>query len=307
MVAGISNLTELTDICIGECPELKELPILAGLSCLEMIAFYSCEKLHNIILPTTLIKLTVQNLYRGSQMLTAIENLTELEELSICESPELEELPSFAKLNRLKMIAINSCEKLQNLTLPTTLIDLRVQQCRELPILGRLSCLKSIIVNSCKSLKNIEGIQELQALEAIQFLYCSKAAIQYCVPKLKRLPSGFIQVVGRAADRVEANLKTGLLSEAYLPRSDIWRSPRAIIIICCVVVVSSSPPPHTINESFKDSTWKFKLRQGEWIITTIITHQNYERLYWQFPILSEQGMLTKLCAWNVRKGENWRI
>ncbi|GLJ34636.1 hypothetical protein SUGI_0696650 [Cryptomeria japonica] len=181
MVAGIGNFTKLTDICIGECPELKELPSLARLSCLKMIAIYSCEKLHNIILPSTLVKLTVQNLYRGSQTLTAVENLTELEELSICESPELEELPSLARMSRLKMIVIDSCEKLHNIILPTTLIKLTVRRCRglcmlagisnltkltdicigecpelkELPILAGLSCLEMIAIDSCEKLHNI--------------------------------------------------------------------------------------------------------------------------------------------------------
>ncbi|GLJ34634.1 hypothetical protein SUGI_0696630 [Cryptomeria japonica] len=68
MVAGTGHLTKLTDMCIGDCPELEELPILAGLSRLEMIAIYSWDKLHNIIQPTTLIKLIVQKLYRGSQI-----------------------------------------------------------------------------------------------------------------------------------------------------------------------------------------------------------------------------------------------
>ncbi|XP_057813977.2 uncharacterized protein LOC131027892 [Cryptomeria japonica] len=274
MVAGNDNLTKLSDICIGECPELEELPILAGLSCLEMIAIYSCDKLHNIILPTTLIKLTVQKLYRGSQMLSAIKNLTGLEELSICESPELEELLRFSKLNRLKMIAINCCDKFHNIRLPTTLIELRVQGCRELSILGRRSCLKSIIFESCQRLDNIQGIRALGSLEAIQFLYCSNAVIHDCIPKLKRVPSTFIQVVGKAADGAKPNLNPGLLSEPYLRHSVICLSPGAIVIDCGVGVVSNSASLHTINESFENSTWKFNLRQGEWIITRISSRQN---------------------------------
>lgn len=122
------------------------------------------------------------------------------------------------------------------------------------------------------------------------------------------MPSAFIQVVGRAAEGAESNLNPSLISEAYLYQSDIWHSMSAIIICSVVVVdVNNSVPGHTINESLEDSTWKFNLRQGEWIITTIITHQNYRLLYKQFDNLSKQGIMKKWCAWGVNKCEDWRI
>ncbi|GLJ34629.1 hypothetical protein SUGI_0696510 [Cryptomeria japonica] len=98
-----------------------------------------------------------------------------------------------------------------------------------------------------------------------------------------------------------------VLSEAYLRHSDIWLSPRAIVIVCGVVVVSNSASLHTINESFEDSTWKFNLRQGDWIITRIISRQNYGRLYRQFHILSMRGIMKTWCEWGVKEGEDWRI
>lgn len=255
-------------------------------------------------------------------MLSAlIDNLTKLEDLSICECPEVEELPSFAKLSNLKMIAINSCEKLHNITLPTTVIELTVQGCRELhrvaiserpkvgelPILARMYCLKSISIDSCEKLENIEGTEELQELEAIQFLYCSNAGIQNCITKLKRMPSAFIQVVGRAANGAQSNLNPFSLSEAYLCHSDDWQSVSAMIM-CCVVVVTSSTPFHTINESLKHFMCKFNLRQGGWIITTITSSQTiYRRLDREFSDLRKQGIMMKWSAWGVKKGEDWRI
>ncbi|GLJ33364.1 hypothetical protein SUGI_0671230 [Cryptomeria japonica] len=47
-VAGTSDLMELRELIIYDCPDLEELPSFARLSCMERIAIHSCEKLQNI-------------------------------------------------------------------------------------------------------------------------------------------------------------------------------------------------------------------------------------------------------------------
>ncbi|GLJ34569.1 hypothetical protein SUGI_0695320 [Cryptomeria japonica] len=303
MVAGSGNLT---DMCISECPLIEEFSILSGLSCLKMIVIDSCDKLQRISLPTTLINLTVRRC-RELKMVSGSGNLTELTDMCIDECPLIEELPILAGQRALKMIVIDSCDKLRSITLPTALHKLRVRSRRELSILCRLGCLQNVVIEPCERQKNIAVIEELRASEAVLFRYCSNAAIQDCIPKLKDLPSTFIQLLGRVADGAKSNLNPCLLSEAYLRHEDIWRSPSEIIILCAMIEVSSSSPVHTINKSSKDSTGKFKLPEGESIITTIINHQNYGRLNWQYDILSKLGIMKKWCVWGVTKGEDWRI
>ncbi|XP_059065278.1 disease resistance protein Roq1-like isoform X1 [Cryptomeria japonica] len=310
-VSEISGLASLKDLIISNCGQLELDLRLEDMDSLQTIIFDCCSKIKSFLL-------------NNCQNLKRVSGNFDVDSISICGCHELEELSisDCPGLSCVEKIYIESCDKLQNITLPTTLIELKIQLCRELQrvaisafpevgrlsVLARLSCLKSITIDSCEKLKNIEGVQDLQALEIIQLLYCSYAAINDCIPKLKRMPSAFIQVVGRAAEGAESNLNPSLISEAYLYQSDIWHSMSAIIICSVVVVdVNNSVPDNTINESLEDSTWKFNLRQGEWIITTIITHQNYRLLYKQFDNLSKQGIMKKWCAWGVNKCEDWRI
>ncbi|GLJ34570.1 hypothetical protein SUGI_0695350 [Cryptomeria japonica] len=182
-LSGISCLKNLVELAISECEQLEldlHLELMDSLQkitfdgCGKMIVIDSCEKLQSILLPTTLIKLTVQRC-RELRMVTGIGNLTKLTDMCIGECPELEELPILAGLSCLKMIVIDSCEKLQSILLPTKLINLTVRKCRklkmvagtgclcigecpeleELPILTGLSCLKTIVIDSCEKLQSI--------------------------------------------------------------------------------------------------------------------------------------------------------
>ncbi|GLJ35013.1 hypothetical protein SUGI_0704480 [Cryptomeria japonica] len=175
----MEDLTEFIELYISECPELEDIPSLAQANHFERININSCDKLHNITLPKTLNKLTVQYC-RGLQRIVGMFKLKELRELSIRECPELKELSIFdcLGLKYLEMIHIDSCEKLQNRTLPTRLLKLGLQHCKYFPritgmddltelcisegeeidvfpTLARLSCLIKIKINSCQNLDNI--------------------------------------------------------------------------------------------------------------------------------------------------------
>ncbi|GLJ21575.1 hypothetical protein SUGI_0400440 [Cryptomeria japonica] len=125
MMEGIGNLTKLTKKSISECPELEELPIIARLSCLESINIDSYENLHNITLPTTVIKLTV-HFCRKLQLVAGAGNPTKLADMVIFECPKLEKLSNPSEMCFLESISIDHCKRLKNITLPTTLIKLRV-------------------------------------------------------------------------------------------------------------------------------------------------------------------------------------
>ncbi|GLJ07135.1 hypothetical protein SUGI_0059480 [Cryptomeria japonica] len=381
-LAGIGNLTKLTDLCIGECPELEELPSLARLCCLETLNINSCEKLHTIQLPRTLIKLIVQRC-RELETILGMDYLKNLKELCISECPELEEIRLFR------------CQKLQKLTLPTTLKSLHLQDCTELKTVSEIShlknlvqliisrcwqlelelrlegmnslqkitidecmALKSILLKQCKNLKRVSlccyfnvarlsvcdcpelefinlggesswesiciyscekleeiaGIEELHGSGAIQLLYCNNASIQDCIAMLQSVPSDYLLIMSRAGDGAKSNLNPSLFSEGFfcadevsMCRQDLfkWLGSTSAIIICAVVEINSST--HLSLEQFLST---FYLREGELIITTVITDQS-DKMFRKFnkefeDVLIEHGLIKKWCACAVKKGLVWR-
>ncbi|XP_057834194.2 disease resistance protein Roq1 isoform X2 [Cryptomeria japonica] len=122
-VSGSADPLKLRELIIRQCPELEEVPSLARLSCMEKIEIDSCDKLQNITLPTALITLSVQRC-TYLQRVVGSSDLIKLTELIITGCPELEEVPSLSRLSCMEKIHIDFCDKLQNITLPTTLITL---------------------------------------------------------------------------------------------------------------------------------------------------------------------------------------
>ncbi|GLJ43802.1 hypothetical protein SUGI_0911870 [Cryptomeria japonica] len=224
-IEGMVDLTKLTVLVIEQCPALEELPSVAGMNCLRQIQIASCEKLQNIILPTTIAKLWVESC-RDLQRIGGIGDLTKLTNLIIKQCPALEELPSVAGMNCLRQIKIGSCEKLQNIILPTTIAKLWVESCRdlqriegigdltkltflvikqcpaleELSNLARMICLERILIGSCEKLQNIilpttigklwvESCRNLQRIEGIAELTKLKELVIEQCPAFEQLPS----------------------------------------------------------------------------------------------------------------------
>ncbi|GLJ33402.1 hypothetical protein SUGI_0671950 [Cryptomeria japonica] len=221
-VAGTGELTKLTRLIIAHCPKLEELPILPRVSCLKQIEISSCEMVRNITLPTTVIELCVQ-MCRDLQRIAGTGDLTKLTRLIIAHCPMLEELPSLCRVSCLEQIVIDSCGKLNNITLSTIVIKLSVQTCRdlqrvagtgdlpkqyindcsqleELPSPSRASCLEKIEIDCCEKLENITLPTTLISLSARSCIGLQRVAatgdltnltrliIAYC-PKLEELPS----------------------------------------------------------------------------------------------------------------------
>ncbi|GLJ33346.1 hypothetical protein SUGI_0670840 [Cryptomeria japonica] len=164
-VEGIDDRPKLAKLIIKECPELEELPSLAGL---KEIKIKHCEKIQNIRLPTTLTRLFVKSC-RGLQRVEGISDFPKLAKLIIKECPELEELPNLSKASFMEKIEINNCEKLQNIMLPTTLIHLSLKSCRNLQRvegIGDFPNLAKLIIKECPKLK----LEELPFLAGVSCL-----------------------------------------------------------------------------------------------------------------------------------------
>ncbi|XP_057838397.2 uncharacterized protein LOC131048462 [Cryptomeria japonica] len=375
MLTGLGYPNMITDLYISECSELEMLTSLERLSFLERMNIQSCEKLHTVTLPNTVIKLTVQNcreLRRIRMDFKADCYEFSLVQLWISDCPELEALPCFPRLNCLEEIRIIRCAKLHEIALPITLNTLQLDACTELKNLAYVSHLKnlvqlivtqcwhlelelhlegmkslekvridgcrrleSILMSKCKNLKslsgnfdgarlsicecpdNIGGIEELGTLGAMQLLYCSNAAIRNCIFKLKSVPSAFIQVVGEADNAAMANLKASLFPNAHFCpdimtlNETIYHHAGSVgaIIICTVVDVDRPAPLHTLSKSYEVCEWNFNLRQGKWLITTVLTSRFYQTLYRcrRFEdVLIDHGIMKNWCALTVKKGKEWR-
>ncbi|XP_059065420.1 disease resistance protein Roq1 [Cryptomeria japonica] len=163
---------KLVELIIRDCPELVEIPAFIGPSCLKRISIDGCEKLKYLQL-------------NGCHNLESVSGNFEIRWLCISDCPKLKELPDLATMCCLEKIEVKNLKKIQNITLPKTLISLSVQSCKnlqsiagigdhmelreliisdcpeleELPNISRLSCLERIAIDSCENLQNIPSIE----------------------------------------------------------------------------------------------------------------------------------------------------
>ncbi|XP_059067351.1 uncharacterized protein LOC131855936 [Cryptomeria japonica] len=337
-ISGMLNLENLetSNISITGCPELKELPVLRGPSCLEMITIDGCRQLHRLHLSQ------FKNLKR-------VTGKFDLAELFISDCPELEELPCFARLTLLKEITIVNCGKLYSITLPITLVELRLESCRQLefvaaicddsecpevgllPCVARVSCLQWITIQSCEKLQTIQGIHELYSLKSMGLSYCSNVAIQNCIPMLKRVPSEVLIFIGKAADEAYSTLSPHLFSDADSVIAEINTQGRDeqeeirtqgsdehesiwelnTVIVCALVMINGCTQIKMINKSLEDCycnhLWPCNVQQGDCIITMVMTDQHKMNCFndhRQFEdVLVKHGIMKKAYKVVVNKGE----
>ncbi|GLJ33335.1 hypothetical protein SUGI_0670650 [Cryptomeria japonica] len=341
-IAGITDLTELGRVLIKQCPELEELPSFGRVSNLVKIEIDSCDKLQKIMLPTTLSDLDVQSC-RGLQRIAGIADLMELRQVFIKQCPELEELPSFGKESQLHTIEIDSCDKLQKITLPTTLISLQVARCRDLQritgiadlkeldisecpkldlaCLSTPSCLGEIAIDSCENIQNISAIEELHVPEYVRLSYCSNAVIRNFIHKWKSAPV-YTCVIGKAVDGAESSLNEPLFSDANIGVDGViqicadqvppdWSEWCAEVnVVCLVVVIDSSTLAEDINKSiasYGGGHYPYKMRQGKSIITIVGRGFLYRRVMWRCSdIIKFNGrILKKGVRIGLKEGGEW--
>ncbi|GLJ33675.1 hypothetical protein SUGI_0676760 [Cryptomeria japonica] len=340
-VVGSSDLIKLTELIIMKCPQLEELPVLSGVSCMEKIEIDSCEKLQNIMLPTMLISLSI-GCCRDLQRVVMSGDLTKLTKLIVTECPELEELPVLSGVSCMEIV---SCEKLLNITLPQALISLSVHRCRDLqrvvgysdltklteliisdcpkleelgcidfikpteliisdcpeleesPSLSGLSCMKTIEIDCCEKLEKISGIEELYP-----FGHCSNALIRNCIHELKSVPFWGMVMIGRVVNGAESSLNEDLFRDANIEIGTPQTYPA--VIGCYVVGVDSSTSAEEINESFQFShgIWP-RVREGEWMITMVRYNINFENVE---HVLGNKGVIKKGFRVEVKESEEWK-
>ncbi|GLJ33645.1 hypothetical protein SUGI_0676460 [Cryptomeria japonica] len=143
-----------------------------------------------------------------------------LKELQLSNVSGLSEL-NLGRLRCLEKITFYDCRDLKNVTgisELTKLAELKICKCPELGFdevnFGKLSWLKIIAIDNCKKLVKITGIENLHSLERMQLLYCSNQTIRDYILKMEKVPSDFIQLIGRAADGAVSALNRSLFRDA---------------------------------------------------------------------------------------------
>ncbi|XP_057817412.2 disease resistance protein Roq1-like isoform X1 [Cryptomeria japonica] len=220
------NCQELVELSIRGCQELEELTEFRGPSCVERIIIDGCRKLKRL------------QVY-GCRRLRSVSGNLRVKKLCISDCPELEECPS---LSYCREIDFDSCEKIQNLTVPTTLMNISIRNCRdlqslagighligltklyisdcpeleELLSLSKLRCLERIVIYSCEKVEKMASTEELHELINMQLFYCSNAVIQNCIPWLKTVQSNYTFVIGKAMDGAESALNEYLFCDANI-------------------------------------------------------------------------------------------
>ncbi|XP_057813978.2 disease resistance protein Roq1-like [Cryptomeria japonica] len=164
-VSEISHLKNLVELIISQCGQLELELRLEAIDSLHTITFDGCGKIMSFQLNKC------QNIKRVSSNF-------EVERISICGCHELEELSirNCRELNWVKEINIESCDKLQNITLPARLTNLIVQRCRHLQrIAGMddLSKLTELEITECPEIE-LPFLAELSRLERITINYSEK-------------------------------------------------------------------------------------------------------------------------------------
>ena len=161
-IGGLPKNLRVFDI--RNCTQVKELPNLSQLSCLEYLFIFGCKQLKEI---------------------HGVDQLQNLKDLN-CSGTSIKYLPDLSKLRRLIWVDVSSTPIEHIGGLPKNLQVFDIDNCaqvKELPNLSQLSRLEQLRLFGCKQVEEIHGVDQLQNLED---LYCSGTSIKY-LPDLSML------------------------------------------------------------------------------------------------------------------------
>ncbi|XP_059064371.1 disease resistance protein Roq1-like [Cryptomeria japonica] len=189
-VQGRYDFQEIRMVNIRDCPELRELPAFLGGSRLETITINGCDKLNYLELTNCAI-------------LKRFTGDFDPEVLSILDCPMLQELPGFGHVKCLEEIRIFRCGSLQNMTFPTTLKRLELNDCRELRGMSAISVRTELVE------LNISDCLQLEELSIAHLSLLGKLSLANL-----RSVSG----ISHLTNLVELRIQESLEVELYLSR-----------------------------------------------------------------------------------------
>ncbi|KAH9288565.1 hypothetical protein KI387_032682 [Taxus chinensis] len=262
---------------------------------------------------------------RGVQLTSKLsidgKNCPSLESLRLDSMENLVEV-NLSLVKTLNSLKLMFCRKLKTISGNFglgNLETLNIKECGELeevPNLSGLDSLESITIDECQKLQNIKDIEELKGLK---FLYLSTgnggAGVWNCVQRLKRFPSEFTTVIGRAVDEAESILNENFFSSLISPeavtmhrpmrknskREDSVKTPESLsaIIICALVQSSSGGEIKT-----PITRWR-PFAPGERIVTIVLTGRKsvYKDHSPDFNLRLVHAELKQKCIVTVNKGE----
>ncbi|GLJ29976.1 hypothetical protein SUGI_0592660 [Cryptomeria japonica] len=195
---------KIASFCSFDYLELEKLLVFVHSICLVAVIINGCGEFKYLQL------IDCQNL-------KSVSGKLEIGGLYIDECPKLEELPRFSSLSRVEQIHIESCGKLQNITLPTSPSSLYVTSCSDLQRIsttGDLTMLTELYINQCPELEELPSLSSLSCVEKISIQSCGKLKLQNIM-----LPTSLTSLcVSSCSDlqRISATGDLTMLTELYI-------------------------------------------------------------------------------------------
>ncbi|GLJ33410.1 hypothetical protein SUGI_0672440 [Cryptomeria japonica] len=254
-----------------------------------------------------------------------------LESMKILENIDL------SLLTTLEFLQVRKCPKLGKISGISDLQQLKVLSIRECPnveadSIAGLSCLERIVIDRCQKLNCFTGIEHSEHLGTDKLKYLHLAAlgiggVPNCIRKLKKLPSEFTTVIGKAANEALSTLKDNLCSDLMgdggkihitqncMPEAsleEIQHSLRAVIL-CALIHSNDGEFLHidSIHTDIPEGEWiphphsliDYYIPKGEWMVTFVTKAKKIDRI----PTLSYASEIKKGCIIMLKNGEEGNV
>ncbi|XP_031383183.1 disease resistance protein TAO1-like isoform X2 [Punica granatum] len=172
----ISNLKNLSILCVFDCPKLSEIEGLGNLLPLRELVTDGCPltKLDDLERLKSLAALSIAR--SEVERLPDLSMLKNLKSLNVAYCRKLAEIRGLSRLHNLKWVFIDSCVSLDRLPeLPYSMEKLYLRGCeqfREIEAVAELDLLQVLDISGCKSLRKLPNLSKLQRLESIVMKEC---------------------------------------------------------------------------------------------------------------------------------------
>ncbi|KAH9288890.1 hypothetical protein KI387_033007, partial [Taxus chinensis] len=246
MPANIGQLSKLEILIVGS-NALTSLPTTLGNLC-------------------SLLKLVLSDCLKV-QKIEGLEYLRSLEELEICNCPELDGLPSFAELCSLKTLELRGCPKVEKIEGSEGLRSLeafKAYTCLKVPCIISLEKareLRNVVVIANEKSVVEHFIPTIHQKRLVEVIICTRAVCDVgsfvnsqAFPNLSVLDSFSMEKIG---------------SEQAL---ELRGSSENATLICIIINVVS-PVIHLVISSNYSSTFEMDLGQGKWVWMDLITQK----------------------------------